>query len=73
MPKLTVTPEYDPPTRTRTYRATVAWPSGSNTRHGFATHAAAQEAGQRMLADVPVEEPVGRLVAVAGAGRLMGR
>lgn len=73
MPKLTIAPEFDPPTRTRTYRVTVAWGSGSCTRHGFATHDAAVDAGRRMLADVPVEEPTGRLVAVAGAGRLTGR
>lgn len=74
MTKTTVSPDYDHQTRTRTYHVTVAWPAGSNTAYGFATHAAAQAAGERMAQDVPAEQPVcARSFRVAGAGRLMGR
>jgi hypothetical protein len=72
--RLTVTPDYDPATRTRSYHVTIAWPSGSTARYGFATRDAAHAAGQRMLADVPAEQPVsGQTFRVAGAGRLAGR
>jgi hypothetical protein len=75
MTKTTVASDYDHQTRTRSYHVTVVGGGRIETRYGFASYVAAQAAGDRIVADLPAEQPVSgtqrivKLVPVGRAGR----
>jgi hypothetical protein len=71
MPTITVTPHRNSYAQRTEYRVTV---HGIGSTGGFRTEQAAYEAGERIAnGEAPETTATGRLVAVAGAGRLMGR